>query len=587
MRIPVFTAVAPFPCQAHGVRVAGLVFRSVISGALAVTLTAGLSVHVQDRPANADRLDNSASSRPMTPGAAIETADPEEAAQAIEARYQFLGGPAGVLGTATSPVTPITGGFVRTFTGGNIYYSTATGAVDVRAGSMLDTYRRAGAENGRLGYPTGGQESAGVAGSLVQNFAGGRIYFSPTTGGHAVYGPILTRYLAIGGPTGVLGLPTSDELATAPAGARVSLFQNGRISWSSATGAWELRGVFLDYFRKLGYSAGRLGLPTSSRYTSGRGAIVQNFVKGRVYYTSAVGAQGVFGATLARYRRLGGSGGVLGLPTRSEYAGKRPGVRVTNFQHGRVWYSSATGARDVRGVLLTKYLAIGAETSRVGLPTGFRTTTAFGVRQSFQNGSLQYSKSRKRAFARLRFKTTVTTPTAGTLPYTYRSGCPVKPSGLRVVKVPFRNFFEDDAYGTIVVRSSVVSDVVAVFKAAHAKAWALHRVAPVDVYRGSDPASMRADNTSAFNCRKVTGNPYRLSQHSYGNAIDINPFENPYVTATKVYPDGSSRYLNRGVHRRGMIRRGDPVESTFRRLGWPWGARWRYPDYQHFSENGA
>ena len=44
---------------------------------------------------------------------------------------------------------------------------------------------------------------------------------------------------------------------------------------------------------------------------------------------------------------------------------------------------------------------------------------------------------------------------------------------------------------------------------------------------GSDLAAMRADNTSAFNCRTVTGNPYRLSQHSYGNAIDINTVRNP------------------------------------------------------------
>ena len=43
----------------------------------------------------------------------------------------------------------------------------------------------------------------------------------------------------------------------------------------------------------------------------------------------------------------------------------------------------------------------------------------------------------------------------------------------------------------------------------------------------SDLAAMRADNTSAFNCRPVTGNPYRVSQHSYGNAIDINTVREP------------------------------------------------------------
>ncbi len=262
--------------------------------------------------------------------------------------------------------------------------------------------------------------------------------------------------------------------------------------------------------------------------------------------------------------------------------------RVTAFQSGRIWYAPATGAREVRGLTLTKYLAIGADSSWIGLPTGYYGSTSYGGRQAFQKAALQYYVSRKTVYIRVPFTTTVTTPTAAQLPYTYRSGCPVAPSGLRMVRLPFRNWALDDQYGTIVVRASVVSKVAAAFQAAHDNGWgwAFRRVVPVDAYKGSDQASMRADNTSAFNCRKVTGNPYRLSQHSYGNAIDINTFENPYVTATKVYPEGSDTYLNRNNYRKGMLRRGEPGQSV-RRYGWPWGARWSYPDYQHFSENGA
>ena len=72
----------------------------------------------------------------------------------------------------------------------------------------------------------------------------------------------------------------------------------------------------------------------------------------------------------------------------------------------------------------------------------------------------------------------------------------------------------------------------------------------------SDLAAMRADNTSAFNCRPVTGNPYRVSQHSYGNAIDINTVRNPYVVGSRVYP-GVRPHLPRPAHvRTGMITRG-------------------------------
>ena len=53
---------------------------------------------------------------------------------------------------------------------------------------------------------------------------------------------------------------------------------------------------------------------------------------------------------------------------------------------------------------------------------------------------------------------------------------------------------------------------------------------PVDAYGGSDFRSIEADNTSAFNCRYVDGTT-RWSNHAYGRAIDVNPIENPYVSA--------------------------------------------------------
>lgn len=104
---------------------------------------------------------------------------------------------------------------------------------------------------------------------------------------------------------------------------------------------------------------------------------------------------------------------------------------------------------------------------------------------------------------------------------------------------------------------------------------------------GAMPRRRAADNTSAFNCRKVTGNPYRLSQHSYGNAIDINTRENPYVTSHHVYPSGARTFLRRSKVRKGMIVGHGPIARKMRRLGWPWGARWAHPDYQHFSSNGG
>jgi D-alanyl-D-alanine carboxypeptidase/Bacterial Ig domain len=181
------------------------------------------------------------------------------------------------------------------------------------------------------------------------------------------------------------------------------------------------------------------------------------------------------------------------------------------------------------------------------------------------------------------------------VPYSYRSGCPVAPSGLRRITTNRFTYSHLVARGSVVVRAGAVSDIVTVFRAAFGARFPVRSMRPADAfYAGgrrtptqSDVAAMRADNTSAFNCRPVTGNPYRVSQHSYGNAIDINTVRNPYVVGSRVYPGFAGTYLNRSHVRPGMLTRRGVVATKMRQLGWPWGARWSHPDYQHFSSNGG
>ena len=185
--------------------------------------------------------------------------------------------------------------------------------------------------------------------------------------------------------------------------------------------------------------------------------------------------------------------------------------------------------------------------------------------------------------------------TRGAVPYSYRSGCPVGPRGLRRITINRFNYSHVVARGSLIVRAGAVSDLLKVFKASFAKRFPVRSMKPTDAYYAhghrtptqSDIAAMKADNTSAFNCRPVTGNPYRVSQHSYGNAIDINTVRNPYVVGSRVYPSWARTYLNRKNVRTGMITRSGIIATTMRHNGWPWGARWAHPDYQHFSSNGG
>lgn len=176
--------------------------------------------------------------------------------------------------------------------------------------------------------------------------------------------------------------------------------------------------------------------------------------------------------------------------------------------------------------------------------------------------------------------------TRADVPLTYRAGCPVSPSHLRRVEMNFWSFHKGTvSRGSLIVRDSTVSDVKRIFTRMFQVRFPIHKMFPVDRYGGKDVRAMAADDTSAFNCRSVTGNPYRVSQHSYGNAIDINTYENPYVTSGHVYP--THHYLRRSPYRTGMILKRSATARAFAHMGWLWGARWSHPDYQHFSSNGG
>ena len=100
------------------------------------------------------------------------------------------------------------------------------------------------------------------------------------------------------------------------------------------------------------------------------------------------------------------------------------------------------------------------------------------------------------------------------------------------------------------------------------------------------PPTGDGNNTGAFACRPTTG-ASSYSQHAYGLAVDVNPFQNPYLSDDVVLPELASSYLERGLRRPGMIHPVGPVVRAFDSIGWGWGGAWRsLKDYQHFSQNG-
>lgn len=184
------------------------------------------------------------------------------------------------------------------------------------------------------------------------------------------------------------------------------------------------------------------------------------------------------------------------------------------------------------------------------------------------------------------FSIAVSTPTAAQLFASWEPGCPVDVGDLRILTMSHWGYDGKIRNGKLVVAAVQVNALTQVFEDLYDARFPIERMELIEEYGGDDNASMAANNTSAFNCRPVTGGS-TYSEHSYGHAIDINPRVNPYVKGSTVLPPDGAQYVDRSKDATGMIHGGDEVVTAFGRIGWVWGGTWTSPkDYQHFSATG-
>lgn len=179
----------------------------------------------------------------------------------------------------------------------------------------------------------------------------------------------------------------------------------------------------------------------------------------------------------------------------------------------------------------------------------------------------------------------VTRTTAADVADTYHAGCPVGPSRLRTIHLNYYGLDKKMHRGVIIVASSRVKSIDAAFNVGLKKGFRIRQLSNPNHWGGSDTKQMEDDNSSGFNCRKVTGNPYAQSPHSYGIAIDVNTRENPYHAANgRWYPTSGKSFIKRSPYRQGMLYTTSSLTKALRHRGYFWGGFWSPgTDYQHFE----
>jgi hypothetical protein len=168
--------------------------------------------------------------------------------------------------------------------------------------------------------------------------------------------------------------------------------------------------------------------------------------------------------------------------------------------------------------------------------------------------------------------------------------CPVPIESLRRLGVIHYDFNSAIKSGSIITIDIVAQNLLNIFQELFAQKFPIFSILPIESFLGDDELSMAANNSSCFNFRRIMGSD-RLSMHSYGLAIDINPLQNPYIVTNEdgtrsIYPEASEKYLDRSIILPGMV---EPIVDIFAKYGFNiWGGDWRNPiDYQHFQTDRA
>lgn len=253
--------------------------------------------------------------------------------------------------------------------------------------AITQAWEAGGGATGALGNKDGGVYPAGSG--FGQNFAGGKIFFTPETGAHIMAGAILDKYLALGGPAdGDLGFPDIDEGAGKAPNSRNTTFSAADhpvIFWTPDTGAHVVRGALNAAWDRLGGSAGVLGVPTEDEVYRGD-LVSQNFTGGQLSWNRKTNTftstppeladqladlpipGDVTSAINAARRVAGGPMGPLGAADGGQYPIGADGVGQ-NYAGGKIFYSPATGANVITGQILAKYESVGGPLGDLGFPT--------------------------------------------------------------------------------------------------------------------------------------------------------------------------------------------------------------------------
>lgn len=206
-------------------------------------------------------------------------------------------------------------------------------------------YRELGGESGILGKPKTEEKYSPDNVTKFRHFERGSIYFQPDYVPAAIYGEIYKKWAKLGWEAHPIGFPTTDEKTTPDRKGRYNFFENGVILWRQGLGTFEIHGEIFKKWMKLNGTLGVLGYPiTDERATPDKTGRYNHFENGSIYWHPKIGAVEVHGEILKKWAELGYERSILGYPISDEMATPGKDERYNRFERGTIYWTPSNGA---------------------------------------------------------------------------------------------------------------------------------------------------------------------------------------------------------------------------------------------------
>ncbi|WP_052207284.1 LGFP repeat-containing protein [Sinomonas humi] len=260
-----------------------------------------------------------------------------ESSGPIRSKWQATGFENGILGYPTSDLVDGLEYEVwyQNYQGGTIVSSPELNGAHASYGPIRSEWQATGLQHGPLSWPLTDIVTGLRNGGSYQGFIFGAIVSSPASGTHESYGPIRSEWAATNFESGPLGYPTTEVVKGLRNGGSYQNYQGGAIVSSPSSGTHESIGAIRGEWQATGFEGGILGYPTTDEVGGLRnGGVYQNYQGGAVIWSPGSGAHESYGPIRAAWQSTGFEGGRLGYPTSEVYS--VPNGTAQNFQGGRI-----------------------------------------------------------------------------------------------------------------------------------------------------------------------------------------------------------------------------------------------------------